>query len=66
MYKLENFGPFRNLTVELQNPFRNLIYKYRFRKSVQFWNKNVENINKWINTNKSVENYAFKWTRGYN
>mgnify|MGYP001614724932 CR=1 FL=1 len=59
--KLENFGPIKLFNLELQNPFRNVIYRYRINKANKKRNKDLNIINSLIVRNRNVENYEFKW-----
>lgn len=63
--KLENFGPFKLLEIQWQNPFRNLIYKYRFNKAIKKRSKDRFLFYS-LDKNEEIkfpENYWFKWSQ---
>lgn len=60
---IENYGFIKYLKIEFQNLFRNIIYKYRLKRAIKYWNKNLNFINRCIQYNKEKENYSFKWTQ---
>lgn len=63
IHHIQNWGFIKYCQIEFQNPFANLIYKFRLKKTCKYWNDNIEYINTCIKYNQDKENYSFKWTQ---